>query len=386
MFGNKKNKEKIELFKIIQETFFVKPQVEGNFVVEACEDKSLECKWTITGAFDFKAMSAGLVKKLKAVIPEDSFNKAIFGVESVKLAKNEEGVYIVKSEDTAFNMESKFASFFDKAEKEVLSVLAARCVDYKLIKKEIVKLDNLENIEQVKMRFIPKDTLALRVFINSTNLYLGDIDVSGITDLTYAFSIYSNARVQENPRKDFSGIEKWDTSNVTKMLGVFAGCVNFNHDISSWNTSKVTNTEVMFASCQKFNQDLSWMDVSNVESMKGMFYRCDIFDQDLSSWNPVKCKNMSFMFFKCKKYTHDISMWNTEALKNDENMFLECPLEEAKKPRQPSTDFKRQYYEKYVGPDSKKYARASNWKKLGIAAAFVIVVIVFSLMNQGAGA
>ena len=79
-------------------------------------------------------------------------------------------------------------------------------------------------------------------------------------------------------------------------------------------------------------------------------------------------------------------MWNTEALKNDENMFLECPLEEAKKPRQHSTDFKRQYYEKYVGPDSKKYARASNWKKLGIAAAFVIVVIVFSLMNQGAGA
>ena len=141
--------------------------------------------------------------------------------------------------------------------------------------------------------------------------------------------------------------------------------------------------EVMFASCRKFNQDLSWMDVSNVESMKGMFYRCDIFDQDLSSWDTSKCKDMSYMFFKCKKFAHDISMWKTEALKNDENMFLECNLEESKKPRQPSTDFKRQYYEKYVGPNSKKYARASNWKKLGIAAAFIIIVVVFSIMNQG---
>ncbi len=377
-----KNKEKIELFKIIQEAFFVKPEVEGNFVLEKDADNSVVCKWTITGSFDLKSISSSLQKKLKDVLPQSSKDKAIFGVESVKLEPNAEDVYVVKSENTTFDLDPKF-EIFNKEDREILSVLASRCVDYKLIKDELLKINNLETSDEVKFRFIPKDTLALRVFINSTNLYLGDIDVSNITDLTYAFSIYSNARVQENPRKDFSGIEKWDTSNVTKMLGVFAGCVNFNADISSWNTSKVTNMEVMFASCRKFNQDLSWMDVSNVESMKGMFYRCDIFDQDLSSWDTSKCKDMSYMFFKCKKFAHDISMWKTEALKNDENMFLECNLEESKKPRQPSTDFKRQYYEKYVGPNSKKYARASNWKKLGIAAAFIIIVVVFSIMNQG---
>ena len=88
------------------------------------------------------------------------------------------------------------------------------------------------------------------------------------------------------------------------------------------------------------------------------------------------------MFFKCKKFAHDISKWNTQALRNDENMFLDCDLDEGMKPNRPSVDFKRQYYEKYVGPNAKKHERASNWKKLGIAAAFVIIVIVFSLMNQ----
>ena len=376
-----KTKEKIELFKILQEAFFVKPEIEGNYEMQVLDDKSITCKWTITGKFDVKSISSSLKKKLQDIIPENPMDKSCLGYETVKFTPNAEGVYLIKSEDTTFSLEPKF-EIFNKEDKEILSVLAARCVDYKIVRQEIAKLNNLEDASLVKWRFIPKDTLALRVFINSTNLYLGDIDTSAITDLTYAFSIYSNQRVQENPRKDFSGVETWDTSNVTKMLGVFAGCVNFNEDISSWNTSKVTNTEVMFASCRKFNRDLSWFDTSNVETMKGMFYRCDVFDQDLSSWDTSKCKDMSFMFFKCKKFAHDISKWNTQALRNDENMFLDCDLDEGMKPNRPSVDFKRQYYEKYVGPNAKKHERASNWKKLGIAAAFVIIVIVFSLMNQ----
>ena len=40
-------------------------------------------------------------------------------------------------------------------------------------------------------------------------------------------------------RKNFSGIRKWDTSNVTNMRGLFYNLKNFNEDISAWNTSKV---------------------------------------------------------------------------------------------------------------------------------------------------
>ncbi len=400
-----KPKQKIELFKILQEAFFVNPQQDGNFTIKKDDEGLIEFKWTITGKHDYKGASSSLLKRMEGIFSPANENM-IFGVETVKIIPEENGVFTVKSENTNFQIDKKF-DIFAKEDLEVLKVLAARCIDYKLIASEIKKLIDNGTLNQsvskdlvneddngnknvtnednlaVEFRFIPKDTLALRIFINSAHVYLGAIDISNITDLTYAFSIYDNARVQENPRKDFSGIEKWDTSKVTKMLGVFAGCVNFNHDISSWNTSNVTNTEVMFASCRKFNQDLSWMDVSKVESMKGMFYRCDIFDQDLSSWKTNAVKDMSYMFFKCKKFSHDISMWATDKLTNDENMFLDCDLTSDKKPRSPSSDFKRQYFERYIGPNAKKHERASNIKKLGIAAAFVALVIAFSLFNGG---
>ena len=52
------------------------------------------------------------------------------------------------------------------------------------------------------------------------DVFLGDIHTSKITDMSFLFSFYYDATNEKNDRKDFSGIESWDVSNVVNMEGV----------------------------------------------------------------------------------------------------------------------------------------------------------------------
>lgn len=372
-----KLKEKQELFKLLQQAFFVDPKKNGTYKASS-EGDTIKIEWDICAEYNWDKASGKLKKQLADAIPAKG-EKSHFGTEYIDIIE-ENGKFIVKSENSKLKIEKCFDVFND-ADSQILSILAARCLDFNEIKNQIASIRGI-SADAVELKYIPKDILALRIFINSQNVYLGDIDTGRLKDLTYAFSVYSDNQVQENPRRDFSGIEKWDTSNVTNMLGVFAGCVNFNHDISMWNTSKVTKMDVMFASCKHFNQDISKWDMSNVESMKGMFYKCDDFNCDISGWDTAKVKDFSYMFFKCKSFSKDIHEWNMDKGAHDECMFLECPIDEEFKPTSPASDFKREYYEKYVGPNAKSYQRQEVWKKIGLALAFGALIVVFSIFGQ----
>lgn len=141
----------------------------------------------------------------------------------------------------------------------------------------------------------------LETLIND-NVNLGDINTSKITDLSYLFL--------NSSREDFSGIEKWDVSNVTNMNGMFAGAENFNHNIGSWNVSKVTDMGNMFAGAIKFNQDIGKWNVSNVTNMNVMFNGAEAFNQDISGWNVSKVQNMEAMFWKASKFNQNLGNWN----------------------------------------------------------------------------
>ena len=57
------------------------------------------------------------------------------------------------------------------------------------------------------MKYKPFNKEELRALCNDESVYLGDIDTSLITDMSGLFL--------DSTRKDFSGIEKWDTSKYT---------------------------------------------------------------------------------------------------------------------------------------------------------------------------
>ncbi|WP_201789834.1 BspA family leucine-rich repeat surface protein [Campylobacter lanienae] len=120
--------------------------------------------------------------------------------------------------------------------------------------------------------YAPQSKDELKGLIYDEDIYLGDIDTSAITDMSWLF--------YRSWRKDFSGIESWDVSSVTDMSEMFAVCRNFNQPLNSWNVSSVVNMSWMFYNCENFNQPLNNWDVSNVTKMSGIFDDCKINDEN----------------------------------------------------------------------------------------------------------
>ncbi|MBT0880605.1 MULTISPECIES: BspA family leucine-rich repeat surface protein [unclassified Campylobacter] len=156
---------------------------------------------------------------------------------------------------------------------------------------ELLKTLNIEVCKK-NFKYIPATKVELKELVKDENIYLGDIDTSLITDMSYLFY-----RIN---RRNFSGINKWNTSNVTNMAGMFYGCIYFNESLSL-DTRNVTNMVGMFYGCESFNQKL-YFNTSNVESMKTMFCGCSKFNQKLD-FDTKKVKYFSSMFDNCSSCT-----------------------------------------------------------------------------------
>ncbi|AOQ22019.1 BspA family leucine-rich repeat surface protein [Mycoplasma capricolum subsp. capripneumoniae] len=108
-----------------------------------------------------------------------------------------------------------------------------------------------------------------------------------ITSLKNAFKNNINITI--------SGIEHWDTSNVTNMAGMFFGATSFNQDISKWDVSKVKTMNGMFKKAKKFNQPIGSWNTSNVTDMSGMLYWAYKYKQNISKWNVSNVKKIAFI-------------------------------------------------------------------------------------------
>ena len=137
-------------------------------------------------------------------------------------------------------------------------------------------------------KYKPTTKAELKELVNDESIYLGDIDTSLITDMSGLF--------YESNRKDFSGINEWDTSNVISMRWMFLACYGFNQELS-FNICNVVDMEGMFGGCIRFNQVLSF-DTKNVVNMNAMFTECSSFNQFID-FDTKNVKDMSEMFKDC---------------------------------------------------------------------------------------
>ena len=182
------------------------------------------------------------------------------------------------------------------------------------------------------------------------------IDTSKVETMRYLFA--------DSPRKNYKGIEKWDTSKVISLEGMFMK-TDFNEDIcgqevtrnnrtyNSWDVSNARTFESMFYRASKFNQPIGqkWHTKSatnmismfrfatnfnnggkqflkykwrmdNVEWVQCMFWGAEKFNAPgLNEWNMSKVTKCGCMFDGAKSFNRDLSAWDLSSAWDLGHMF-----------------------------------------------------------------
>ena len=162
-------------------------------------------------------------------------------------------------------------------------------------------------------KYKPATKEELKKLAFTYDIKLDCIDTSLITDMSYLF--------HKSERKDFEGIEDWDTSNVEDMSFMFFWAINFNHTLNNWNVSNVRNMSGMFQAAMKFNQPLYKWNTSNVKTMSFMFNYAKSFNQNINNWNVSKVEDLSYMFCECEVFNQPLNDWDVSNVKTMEGTF-----------------------------------------------------------------
>lgn len=168
-------------------------------------------------------------------------------------------------------------------------------------------------IELTNGKYHPKNNDELKALCDIDSIELDDIDTSRVTDMSRIF--------ESSNRKDFSGIESWEVSQVKSMRAMFEYVYIERHwswDISGWNVSSVEDMSSMFGG-SSFNGDISRWNVSKVKNMNNMFWNSD-FNQDISGWNVENVEDMSYMF-AYSPFNRDLSKWRVNPKADIDSMF-----------------------------------------------------------------
>ena len=127
---------------------------------------------------------------------------------------------------------------------------------------------------------------------------------------------------------EIRGLDNLNTSEVTDMSCMFAGCSALRTlDVSSFDTSQVTDMSGMFRGCKSLAElDLYFFDTAKVRDISEMFKDCKgLTALDLSGFDTSQVKDMHAMFKNCKSLTTlDLSNFQTSEVKNMEEMFSGC--------------------------------------------------------------
>ena len=172
--------------------------------------------------------------------------------------------------------------------------------------------------------FDTSDVTRMRGMFNGcsslTDLDLSGFDTSSVTDMRMMFQNCASLTSLDLPG--------FDTSSVTDMRVMFQNCASLTSlDVSSFDTSNVIDMGAMFANCERLTGlDLSGFDTSHVTNMAAMFCICeDLTSLDLTGFDTSNVAYMSDMFRYCTSLTNlNLSGFDASAVTKMDNMFYGC--------------------------------------------------------------
>jgi surface protein len=150
-----------------------------------------------------------------------------------------------------------------------------------------------------------KDEIS-QIFLGCSNLeYVDATNLVG-SNIKYASALFANCTLL----KQIDGLNTWDTSEVTNINEMFKACKSLtNLNVPNLCTNKITYIALMFYQCEKLETitGLETWDTSNVTKMgeygwqaSGIFQQCHSLKAlDLSNWDLSKCKVMDKAFCDC---------------------------------------------------------------------------------------
>ena len=182
-----------------------------------------------------------------------------------------------------------------------------------IIEKILINKSSKFNKIKVETKDQLKSIIRERYNNNKSFVYLSDIDVSELNDLS---SIFDGLKIEV---VDISG---WDTSNVTTMAYMFAECEDIKKiiGIENLDVSKLQSANAMFYGCQNLVElDLTNWNPISLENMSNMFYNCSNLKiiKNIENWQLPNIKNVRKMFYNCVKLNVDLSNWNLTNIKDD---------------------------------------------------------------------
>ena len=131
----------------------------------------------------------------------------------------------------------------------------------------------------MNQEYKPETREELIDLVNNETIDLATINTSLITDMT---GVFANSK-----RKNYSGINTWDTSKVKSMSRMFANNENFNVELSFADTSSLEDMSYMFAGCKKYDKKINFS-TKNVKNMEGLFKGSESYNQPFE----VDCSNV----------------------------------------------------------------------------------------------
>ena len=128
-----------------------------------------------------------------------------------------------------------------------------------------------------------------------------------------------------------TGINKFNTSNIVNMAGMFETTKATKIDVSSFDTSNVINMYCMFNKSQAQSLDVSNFNTSRVTNMAGMFLDSKATEiKGLGNFDTSNVKDMSYMFYSSAAATLTLTSFNTSNVTDMGTMFCMAAATEIK--------------------------------------------------------